>query len=174
MKPRACSRPVEPPRKRLGHGDCAKSHYDTPFKCCLCNAGKRPRLVPHLASLSKNLALMTFNPRSATPIDESESRHGSPINERTEEIYCQDHPPTRERVLIIPQFVSVLGDHLGRAWHQRQRHVRGHHRPAAREDRGLLQPGLSRSVCSARRPGGFGAGHHGLCEGWAVRTDLQA
>ena len=64
---------------------------------CLCNAGKRPSASP---PLSKNLALMTFNQRSATPMDGGGSRETGclSINERPdEEIYCRDHPPTRER-----------------------------------------------------------------------------
>ena len=141
---------------------------------CLCNAGKRPSASP---PLSKNLALMTFNRRSATPMDGGAERPpasqlmNDPMKRFIAEII---RPHEGERVLIIPQFVSVLGDHLGRAWHQRHRQLRGHHRPAAREDRGLLQRSLWWQVCSARDPRGFGAGHHGFREGWAVRTDLQA
>ena len=141
---------------------------------CLCNAGKRPSASP---PLSKNLALMTFNQRSATPMDGGAERPpasllmNDPMKRFIAEII---RPHESERVLIIPQFVSVLGDHLGRAWHQRHRQLRGHHRPAAREDRGLLQPGLWRKVCSSRSSGGSGARHHGLCEGRPIWTDLQA
>ena len=42
---------------------------------CLCNAGKRPSASP---PLSKNLALMTFNQRSATPMD-GEQRDRLPL-----------------------------------------------------------------------------------------------
>ncbi len=76
--------------------------------------------------------------------------------------------------LFLPPPPEVLGGDLRRARHRPGGPVRGGGPGAAGQDLRLLQRGPRGQVRAALRPGGPGAGNHGLHQGRALRTGLQA